>query len=172
MMKLLACICFLLGSSGFGWMKVLEYRKRHEELRYIRYVLNTMLIEMENKRGTFGETSLSISKKLRFPYSDIFAGLYHLLERERKEEPFVYWAEKIEELSQKLLLKKEETDILKGLVSCMDATTITEPLDILRQTMVEWDKVINKAEKVRSDRSRVTLVLSVSVGLVLCITIL
>ncbi len=172
MMKILACLCLLLGSCGFGCMKVREYRKHCDELNYIRYILNTMLIETENHRGTFGETCLAVASKLKEPYKDFFLGLYNLLEKERMETPHIYWEKKIEELSGHLALTKDEISILRDVIRCADATTLMMPLELLRQSMVEWDKAIISAEKVRMERSKVTLCLSISVGLLLCITII
>lgn len=172
MIKMLACICFLLGSCGFGCIKVLEYKKRCNELIYIRYILNTMLLETENRRGTFGETCLVMSGKIRQPYGEIFQGLYDLLERERTEKPQVYWEKKIKELAGLLLLKKEEIHILEGIIRCADGTTLSMPLEVLRESLSEWDKVIRSAEQVQKERSKVTLCLSITVGLLLCITVI
>lgn len=172
MLKVLACICFLVGSGGFGWIKVKEYEKRCEELSYIKYILNTMLVEIENHRTTFGETCLLLSRKLKEPYREMFAGLYQLLENERREKPNIYWERKINELSEKLMLKKEENTILNGIIRCSDATALTMPLEIIKQSMAEWDKVISEAERIRAERSRVMLCLSFTVGILLCITII
>lgn len=172
MMKILACGCFLLGSSGFGFIKVWEYKRRCNELIYIRYILNTMLIEMEHQRGTFGETCLSLSAKLKQPYSDMFLGLYQLLEKERLETPVTYWETKICTLAGDLMLNKEEIAILRGVIRCVDGSTLMMPLEIIRQSMVEWDKAIIAAERIRNERSKVTLCLSVTAGLLLCITVI
>lgn len=172
MIKLLACCCFLLGAYGFGICKVKEYKKHYQELVYIRYIINTMLIEVENHRETFGETCLAVSKKVKEPYVDMFLGLYTLLEKERQQSPICYWEEKIGELAESLLLKKEEIEILRGIIRCADCTTISMPLEVLRQSMVEWDKAILQAECIKNERSKVTLCLSLTAGLILCITIL
>ncbi len=172
MIKMLACICFLLGSCGYGCIKVREYRKRCDELIYIRYILNTMLLETENRRGTFGETCLVMSGKLRQPYREIFQGLYDLLERERTETPKVYWENKIKELAKLLLLKKEEIHILQGIIRCADGTTLSMPMEVLRDSLSEWDRVIYSARQVQKEKSKVTLCLSIAVGLLLCITVI
>lgn len=172
MIKALACACFLMGSCGFGLFKMIEYKKRHEEIVYIRYVINSLLMEMENFKGTFGENCLVISKKIKQPYSEIFKGLYYLLEKERRESPGVYWERQMEELGKHLCLKKEELRILQEMIQCVEGNTLAVPLDSLRQTMVEWDKIIKQAEHVRTERTKVTLCLSVTAGLILCITIL
>lgn len=172
MIKMLACCCFIVGCCGFGGMKVREYGKRYEELTYIRYLLNTMLIELESHRATLGETCLALATKLREPYKDIFLGLYDLLEKERLETPHVYWERQISELSRQLNLKKEETRILREIIHIADATTMIMPLEVVRQSMVEWDKVIAAAEKVRNEKSRVTMCLSITTGLLLCILVI
>ena len=87
MLKLLACACFISGSCGFGCLKVLEYKRRYEELTYIRYILNTLLLETQNRRGTFGESCFRLASKIKAPYCDIFMGLYRMLEKERKNIP-------------------------------------------------------------------------------------
>ena len=170
-LKLMACGCFLMGSIGFGYMKVREYQKRYEELVYIRYILNSLLLETESHKGTFGENCLTLSAKIKSPYKEVFEELYLLLERERRREPHTYWNEKIRELASVLILKKEEVRILQGVIRCTDGTTIAMPLEVLRQSLSEWDNVIREAENVRKDRSKVTLCLSITVGLILCITI-
>lgn len=171
-MKYIACICFLVGSGGFGFVKVVEYRKRYRELVYIKYILNMMLVEIENHRETFGETCLAISDKVKEPYKEMFAGLYGLLEREREEIPEKYWKKRTELLATELMLTNEEKEILFGVIRCADCNMISMPLDILRQTLAEWDKVIIKAEEIKNERSKVTLTLSIAVGLILCITVL
>lgn len=170
--KLMACSCFILGSIGFGWTKVKEYHRRYEELIYIKYILNSLLLETESHKGTFGESCFALSMGLKEPYKSIFEGLYQLLERERRQEPRIYWNEKIRELSGVLMLRKEEERILQGVIRCTDGTTMAMPLEVLRQSLAEWDNVIHEAEVVRKDRSKVTLCLSVTAGLVLCITII
>lgn len=172
MIKALVCVCFIVGSVGFGYIKVLEYAKHYEELIYIKYILSCMLIEIENGRGTFGETCLTLSKKLRTPYRDIFQGLYELLEKERDKNPYTYWSIKISELAEKVYLKKGEEEILQGVIRCADGTTIATPLEVIKESIVEWDKVIRTAEQVRKERSKVTLCLSITVGLLLCITVI
>lgn len=172
MVKLLACGCLLAGSSGFGVLKVLEYRKRYKELIYIRYILNTVLITLEHHGGTFGETCFLLARRFRPPYNDLFQGLYQTLEKERNEEPGVYWKEQIELVGRKVLLNKEEKAILQGLVRCMDTTTLSMPLDVIRQSLLEWDKAVSQAEEVCRDKSKVTLCLSVAAGVILCITVL
>lgn len=172
MLKALACACFLMGSFGFGFFKISEYKKRHEEMVYIRYIINALLIEMENFKGTFGENCLTLSKKLKAPYRDIFYGLYNLLEKERIETPVVYWEQQISELAGKLCLKKEEIYILRGMIKCVEGTTLTMPLEIIRQTLVEWDKAMKQAEIMKNERTKVTLCLSITAGFILCITII
>ncbi len=172
MMKAVACACFLMGSMGFGFFKVVEYKNRYEEMVYIRYIMNLLLMEMENFRGTFGENCFVLSKKIKQPYSGIFKGLYYLLEKERKETPVVYWERQMKELGKHLCLKTEELKILLGMIQCVEGDTITVPLETMRQTMVEWDKVMKQAECIRTNRTKVTLCLSVTVGFILCITIL
>ena len=172
MIKALACVCFIVGSLGYGYIKVLEYAKHYEELVYIKYILNCMLIEIENGRGTFGETCLSLAKKLRTPYRDIFQGLYELLEKERNENPYIYWSIKISELAGNVYLKKDEEEILQGVIRCADGATIATPLEVIRESIMEWDKVIQTAEQVRKERGKVTLCLSITVGLLLCITVI
>ncbi len=172
MIKALACVCFIVGSVGFGYIKVTEYAKHYEELVYIKYILNCMKIEIENGRGTFGETCLALSKKLRTPYRDIFQGLYELLEKKRDEKPYTYWNIKISELVGMVCLKKNEEGILRGIIRCADGTTIATPLEVIKESIVEWDKAIRLAEQVRKERSKVTLCLSITVGLLLCITVI
>lgn len=172
LLKLMACVCFLFGSGGYGYIKVREYQKRYEELVYIRYILNTLLLETENHRGTFGENCLIVSDRLKEPYRKMFHGLYHLLERERIEEPAKYWADKITALASEIRLQKEEIRILQGVIRCTEGTTLAMPLEVLRQSLTEWEDVIHKADTVRKEKSRVTLCLSVSAGLLLCITII
>ncbi len=172
MIKALACICFIVGSTGFGYIKVLEYAKHYEELVYIKYILGCMLIELENGRGTFGETCLRLSSKLKAPYKDIFNGLYDLLEKEREETPHTYWNQKISELAGSIYLKKAEINILQGIIRCADGTTLAMPLEVIRESITELDKVIRSAEQVRKERSKVTLCLSIMVGLLLCITLI
>ena len=138
----------------------------------IRYVINALLMEMENFKGTFGENCLVLSRKIKQPYKNIFNGLYELLEKERKEAPGIYWERQMEALGKHLYLRKEELNILKEMIRCVEGNTITIPIESLRQTLVEWDKVMKQAERIRTDRSKVTLCLSITVGLILCITIL
>ncbi len=171
-LKLMACGCFLMGSFGYGYSKVRDYQKHYEELLYIRYILNSLLIETESRKGTFGENCLTLSGKIKSPYKEIFEELYQLLERERKRSPHTYWNEKVEALATVLMLKKEEVRILRGVIKCTDGTTIAMPLEVLRQTLSEWENVIREAEHVRKDRSKVALCLSITVGLLLCITII
>lgn len=172
MFKLLACGCFLMGSLGYGYSKVNEYQKRYEELIYIRYILNTLLLETTNHRGTFGENCLSVSSKIKEPYKKMFETMYYVLEKERKHSPYIYWENAIKELASKVLLKREEVRILQGVIKCTDGTTIGMPVEVMRQSLSEWDTVIAEADKVRKEKSKVTLCLSISAGLLLCITIL
>ncbi len=172
MIKVLACVCFIVGSVGFGYIKVTEYAKHYEELVYIKHILNCMKIEIENGRGTFGETCLTLAKKLSPPYRDIFQGLYELLERARNKNPYTYWSIKINELAGIVCLKKDEEEILQGVIRCADGTTIATPLEVIKESIVEWDKAIRSAEQVRKERSKVTLCLSITVGLLLCITVI
>lgn len=172
MIKALACVCFIMGSVGFGYIKVREYAKHYDELVYIKYILNCMLIEIENRGGTFGETCLALSRKLKVPYKEIFRGLYELLEKERNENPYTYWNAKIGELTKTVYLKKDEACILQDVIRCADGTNLAMPLEVLKESIVEWDKVIRRAEQVRKERSKVTLCLSITVGLLLCITII
>ena len=171
-MKGIACICFLFGCGGFGFFKINDYRRHYRELVYIKYILNTMIIEMENHRGTFGETCFVLSQKVKKPYNEIFEGLYHLLEEERSNTPERYWNEKMDILSKELELLREEKEILQGIIRCADSNTLSIPLEVLRQSLVEWDKVILSAEKIKNERSKVTLALSITAGLILCITVL
>ena len=168
----MACGCFILGSSGFGYMKVKEYQKRYEELVYIRYILYSLLMETESHRGTFGESCRALSDKLKEPYREMFLGLYLLLERERREDPGVYWEEKIRSLATNIMLQKEEIRILLGIIRCTDGTTLAMPIEVLRQSLSEWEGIIYAADAVRKEKSKVTLCLSVSAGLLLCITII
>lgn len=172
MLKLLACVCFISGSCGFGILKVLEYKRRYEELTYIRYILNTLLLETQNRKGTFGESCFRLASKLKTPYCNIFMGLYRMLEKERKKNPRIYWEEKMKELAPDIPLKQEEVKILQGVIRCVDGTTLAMPLEVLKESITEWDKVIQSAEQVRKERSKVTLCLSITVGLLLCITII
>ena len=172
MIKAMVCGCFLIGCCGYGFCKLVEYKKRYDEMVYIRYIINVLLMEMENFKGTFGENCLVLSRKIKQPYSDIFKGLYVHLEKERKEAPGIYWERQMEALGKHLYLRKEELNILKEMIRCVEGDTITMPIESLRQTLVEWDKVMKQAERIRTDRSRVTLCLSITVGLILCITIL
>ncbi len=172
MLKIPACICFLMGCIGFGYFKVLEYKRRYDELVYIRYILNALLLETENKRGTLGESCLFLSSKLKEPYKRIFNGLYELLEKERKKMPQLYWEEKMQELAPFIPLKKEEVDILKGIIRCADGTTLGMPVEVLRESISEWDKVIATAEQARKEKSKVTIYLSLTTGLLLCILVI
>ncbi len=172
MLKILACACFISGSCGFGCLKVLEYKRRYEELTYIRYILNTLLLETQNRRGTFGESCFRLASKIKAPYCDIFMGLYRMLEKERKKPPHIYWEDKMKELAPGIPLKQEEVKILQGVIRCVDGTTPAMPIEVLRESIIEWDKVIRTAEQVRKERSKVTLCLSITVGLLLCITVI
>lgn len=172
MLKIPACIFFLLGCFGFGYFKVSEYKRRYDELVYIKYILNALLLETENKRGTLGECCLFLSSKLKDPYKRIFSGLYELLEVERKKLPQRYWEEKIQELSPCIPLKKDEVDILKGVIRCADGTTPAMPVEVLRESISEWDKVIAAAELARKEKSKVTIYLSLTTGLLLCILVI
>ena len=98
--------------------------------------------------------------------------LYQLLELERNLSPKDYWEQKWEEVSKKLLLKNNELEIIKGMIRCADATTVSLPAEILQQIMEEWDKVIYDAEQVKKNYTRVSLCLGFSVGMVLCISVL
>ena len=172
MLKIIACICFLIGSCGFGYIKVSEYGKRYEELIYLRYILSSLLLELQSRRGTFGENCLELYSKIKEHYANIFYGLYELLERERKKPPEIYWNDKIKELSEQILLKKEEIKILQGVIRCAGGTTPSMPMEVLQESLTEWDKVIVAAEQVRKEKSKVTFCLSITAGLLLCITII
>ncbi|MBQ8246191.1 MAG: stage III sporulation protein AB [Lachnospiraceae bacterium] len=172
MVKLIACVCFLTGCTGYGLIKATEYKKRYNEMIYIKYILQTMLIDMEHHRGTFGETCLAVSEGLRQPYQKIFYELYQLLECERIERPEVYWGQCMDKLAKELLLNKEETGILQQVIKCVNGTTVNMPLENMKQCLDEWDKAIQKAERVRNEKSRVTIYLSITAGLLLCITII
>ncbi len=172
MLKIPACVCFLIGCFGFGFGKVSEYKKRYDELVYIRYILNLLLLEIENKRGTLGESFFVLASKLREPYCTFFKDLYKLLEKERKKAPWFYWEEKIKELAVNIPLKKEETDILQSVIRCADGTVAEMPIEVLRESISEWDKVITKAEQIKNEKSKVTMCLSVTTGLLLCILVI
>lgn len=169
MLKIPACICFIIGCFGFGYSKVREYKKRYDELIYIRYILNLLFLETESRRGTFGENCLAVAAKVKEPYKRIFEELYELLEKERKKMPKLYWEEKIRELTPCIPLKKDEADILQGIIRCVDGTTLGMPLEVLRESISAWDKVIIKAEQIKNEKSKVTMCLSVTSGLLLCI---
>ena len=172
MLKIPACICFFMGCFGFGYFKVMEYKRRYEELIYIRYILNALLLEMEHKRGTLGESCLFLASKIKEPYKSIFNDLYELLEKERKKMPQFYWAEKMSELARCISLKKEEITILQGVIRCADGTAMEMPVEVLRESITEWDKVIVREEQTQKEKSKVTICLSLTAGLLLCILVI
>lgn len=172
MLKIPACICFIIGCFGFGYGKIREYKKHYEELVYIRYILNLLLLEIENKRGTLGEICLVLASKLREPYRAIFKDLFELLEKERKKTPRLYWEEKIKELASYITLKKEEKDILQSVIRCAEGTVPKMPMEVLRESISEWDKVIAKAEQTKNEKSKVTMCLSITTGLLLCVLVI
>lgn len=167
---MIRCVPFLLilaGCTGYGISCAREYESKYRELIYLKQVMTNLKIALNNGRLTFGECCYEVSRSCRKPYDEVLSEMYIRLEKERECGLVEVWQSGLGRLVKELDIK--ELGSLQQATYLGDATFVEQPVETIEELIVVVEDLIRQTEKVKKEKSRLSICLGISGGCMLCL---
>lgn len=172
MLKVVGCLCILVGCIGWGGSRIREEKGRIQHLREIIRIIRRIQNEISYGRHTMPEICLILSENCRMPYQAGFRAIY---ERTRQPDGVCLeqiWGQEMALCLQAARLQEEEKEILLSLPQNLGIQEEKFQAENIGQSMDLLLRKCRQAEDAYENKSRVIFSLSILTGVFLAILLL
>lgn len=168
MLKLLGVCLIVCGCSGLGWYAVLRYATRLRMLEEAEQVLHFLYGEIEYSGCDMIELLDKLA--LRGGYFETFwSGMAQCLKSHDGQRFFQHWRQEMEKLPEITNLKEGDLELLMEIGENLGNTDRYTQLRTLEIFQERLHGVIEQARKEYGEKTKVSMVVGVTVGLFLAL---
>jgi len=172
MLRLLAGVLILFGSTGFSFNICQEMRQRLNHIKQMQEIFRLFQSEVSYSKSSFPELCLAVSDRVSEPYRTVMKEIYkQVAEKSGTQFPEI-WRIKMGQCLEKMPVKKEEKDIFLEFGNRIGFIDWEAQAGMLEKSRIQLEELYMQLKGATENKEKVITSMGVLGGLMLVIILI